>query len=240
MEQEKKGTRINKFLSIAGISSRRKAEELIQKKKVKINGKVAILGQQVFDGDHVEVNGKLINSFPDKKYYLLNKPRRTICTLKDNFNRKLVTSLIDDRDYLFPVGRLDYDTTGVLLITNDGELSNKLTHPSRQIKRVYEARIDKELTNQELDFLNKNDLVINNKKSSQSIVYLGDSIYQITIHEGSYHHVKKIFEHVEREVKQLARVEFAGLTCKNLPIGTYRLLKPFEIKNLKRLAENKK
>ena len=231
-----KEIRINKYLSIAGIASRREAEELIKKNKIKVNGKNATLGQKISLDDIVEIDGKKIYSIPKKKYYLLNKPKKTICTLKDRFNRTLVTSLIDDNNYLFPVGRLDYDTTGVLIITNDGELANRLTHPSNQIKRIYRVRINESLSNKELLYLNSNNIYINNKKSNHIIEQVNKKSCLVTLTQGSYHHVKKIFELVNKKVLDLKRVEFAGLTCEKIPIGSYRELKKYEIKTLKNLV----
>ncbi|MBD5422951.1 MAG: rRNA pseudouridine synthase [Mycoplasma sp.] len=230
------GIRINKFISQSGLYSRRKAEEMISNKKVKVNGQYAHLGQIIYKDDIVEVNDKKIGKFPEKKYYLLNKPKKTICTLKDNFNRTIVTSLIHDKDYLFPVGRLDYDTTGVILITNDGELSNRLIHPSSNIERIYHARINEPLNKREFDFLNSNDVLINGKPSKQVIEQVENKSYLVYLYQGSYHHVKKIFEQVDKNVLNLKRISFAGLTCKNMPIGSYRKLKPFEIKQLKKLV----
>ncbi len=228
--------RINKYLSQAGYASRREAEELIKKNKVKVNGKFAILGQRVNENDVVEVNGNVIKLIEEKKYYLLNKPKKTICTLKDNFNRVKVVDLIDDDSYLFPVGRLDYDTTGVILITNDGELANKLAHPSSQIKRIYRARLNESLNLKEFNFLNSDDVIINNKKSKQVVDQVENKSYLITISQGSYHHIKKLFELVDKKVLDLKRIEFAGLTCDKMPVGSYRMLKPHEIKLLKKLV----
>lgn len=233
----KEGIRINKFLSQCGFSSRRQAEELIKNKKVIINNKIAILGQKIYEKDIVLVNQKQIEIKQEKKYYLINKPKKTLCTLKDNFNRQIIIDLIDDDDYLFPVGRLDYNTTGVLLITNDGELAHKLTHPSYNIKRVYRARLDQSLSKKELFFLNSNKVTINGKNSKQIIEQIDKKSYLVTLWEGSYHHVKKIFEQVNKKVYDLKRIEFAGLTCEKMPVGSYRSLKIHEIKLLKKIVE---
>ena len=233
----KEGIRINKFLSQCGFSSRRQAEELIKNKKVIINNKIAILGQKIYEKDIVLVNQKQIEIKQEKKYYLINKPKKTLCTLKDNFNRQIIIDLIDDDDYLFPVGRLDYNTTGVLLITNDGELAHKLTHPSYNIKRVYRARLDQSLSKKELFFLNSNKVTINGKNSKQIIEQIDKKSYLVTLWEGSYHHVKKIFEEVNKKVYDLKRIEFAGLTCEKMPVGSYRSLKIHEIKLLKKIVE---
>ena len=233
----KEGIRINKFLSQCGFSSRRQAEELIKNKKVIINNKIAILGQKIYEKDIVLVNQKQIEIKQEKKYYLINKPKKTLCTLKDNFNRQIIIDLIDDDDYLFPVGRLDYNTTGVLLITNDGELAHKLTHPSYNIKRVYRARLDQSLSKKELFFLNSNKVTINGKNSKQIIEQIDKKSYLVTLWEGSYHHVKKIFEQLNKKVYDLKRIEFAGLTCEKMPVGSYRSLKIHEIKLLKKIVE---
>lgn len=232
--------RINKYLSQKGISSRRKAEELIKNGNVLVNGKPAIIGQKINDNDIVKVNEIELNQkIVELKYYLLNKPKKTICSLNDNFNRKTVIDLIDDSDYLFPIGRLDYDTTGVLLITNDGELANKLMHPSYEVERVYRARLNEPLTKKEFSFLNSNNVVLNGKISKQVIDQVDTKSYLISINEGSYHHIKKLFELVEKKVLDLKRVMFANLTCEKLMVGEYRKLTNHEIKQLKQLVSKK-
>ncbi|MGL4183717.1 MAG: pseudouridine synthase [Metamycoplasmataceae bacterium] len=232
--------RVQKYISQAGVASRREAEKLIIEKKVKINAKIAELGDKVNKNDKVFVNNVLIKEMPDLRYYLLNKPKKTICTLKDNLGRTLVTSLINDNSYLFPVGRLDFNTTGVLIITNDGDLAAKLTHPSYEIPRVYRARLNEKLTLNEIKFLNSDKVIVNEKKSKQEVLIIENRSYQVTLHEGSYHHVKKIFETVGKKVIDLKRVSFGGITCEKLMVGEYRNLKPFELKKLKLLVENKK
>lgn len=229
-------TRINKLISQLGIASRRNAEKMIENGKVFINNKVAKIGQKVSLNDEIKINGVVVNKIQEHKYYLLNKPKKTICSLKDNFNRTIVTDLIDDDTYLFPVGRLDYDTTGVLLITNDGELANRLTHPSYNIKRVYRARLDKPITYQHLKYLNGQNVYVNKKLSTQVVEQIDNKSYLITISQGSYHHIKKLFELVERKVIDLKRIEFASLTCEKMMVGQYRKLKLNEIKKLKLLV----
>lgn len=234
--------RINKLLSQLGIASRRKTEKMILDKEIFVNNKIATLGQKINLNDKVKIKGKIIDTNLDnikKKYYLLNKPKQTVCTLKDNFNRTIVTKLINDNDYLFPVGRLDYNTTGILLITNDGELSNKLIHPSSKIKRVYRTRLDSSLNLNELKFLNGNSVFINSKISLQCVKQVEKQSYLITISQGSYHHIKKIFELVNKKVIDLKRIEFASLTCEKLMVGQYRKLKINEIKKLKLLVNVK-
>ncbi|MGL6124912.1 MAG: pseudouridine synthase [Metamycoplasmataceae bacterium] len=228
--------RVQKLISQSGIASRREAEELIKSKKVLINGDVAILGQRAKSTDEITVNGKIIPKIQEHKYYIINKPKKTICTLKDNFNRTIITDLIDEKDYIYPIGRLDYNTTGVLLLTNDGELANKLTHPSNEIIRRYRARLDAKLEKNELNYLNGDNIFVNGKISKQTVELIESKTYLVTLREGSYHHVKKIFELVEREVVDLKRIEFAGLTNEKLMVGEYRKLKPFEVRSLKKLV----
>ncbi|WP_129620677.1 pseudouridine synthase [Mycoplasmopsis gallinacea] len=233
MEQE----RLQKILSQAGIASRRESEELIKKGKVVVNGKVAKLGDKASFKDEILVNGKPIQE-EEKVYFLLNKPPKTVCTLKDNFNRTIVTDLIDTPYKIFPVGRLDYDTTGVLLLTNDGEMANKLIHPKYQIPRVYRARLNSPLTPKELKYLNT-PVQINGKESKQDVLVADNKSYFVILTVGTYHHVKELFKLVDRTVLNLKRIEFAGLTIEGLPVGAYRRLKLKELKFIRTLLEKK-
>ncbi len=228
--------RIQKIISQAGVASRREAEELIKKQKVSINGIIASLGQKAKSSDKIVVNGKEIPQQQDHKYYIINKPKKTICTLKDNFNRTIITDLIDEETYIYPIGRLDYNTTGVLLLTNNGELANRLAHPSFEVVRRYRARLDFKLDKNELIYLNGDNVIVNGKVSKQIIELIESKTYLITLREGSYHHIKKIFELVEREVIDLKRIEFAGLTVEKMMVGEYRKLKSTEVKSLKKLV----
>ena len=144
--------RIQKILSQAGIASRRKAEELISAGKVVVNGKVAKLGDKADFSDEIWVNGRQIVGEEDKVYYILNKPPKSISSVSDPEGRRTVIDLIDDNRKLFPVGRLDWDTTGTLLITNDGEMSNRLIHPKYEVIRVYRARVSEPLSEEDLEF----------------------------------------------------------------------------------------
>lgn len=235
-----KKERIQKLISISGVASRRAAESLINEGKVLINGKVATLGDKGSFSDDITVDGISIQK-QEKVYYLLNKPTGTICTLKDPMNRTIVTSLINDNRYIFPVGRLDYNTTGTLLITNDGELSQKLTHPSFEIKRVYRARLSEPLTREQLNFLNSDKVMIDGKHSKQEVTQVDTRSFVVVLTSGMNHHVKKLFQLVNRSVVQLTRIEFAGLThVGSLEKGQYRKLKPKEIKWLMELTSAKK
>lgn len=229
--------RLQKILSLAGVASRREAESLILQKRIKVNGLIAKLGDKASFNDEILLDNKPITHPQEKVYYVLNKPPKTICTLKDNFQRTLVTDLIDSPYKVFPVGRLDYDTTGVLLITNDGELSNKLLHPKYQIFRVYRARLNEPLSRQELKELNK-PVYINKTLSKQDVLAIADApkSYLVVLSQGTYHHVKELFKIVNKTVLNLKRLEYAGITVDKMPLGTFRKLTLKEIKDLKNLV----
>ncbi len=232
MKQE----RLQKLLSQAGIASRRKSEELIKAGEVKVNGKIATLGDKATMKDEIVVKGQQIIK-EEPVYYLLNKPEKTISSLRDPEGRALVVDLIDDSRHIYPVGRLDYNTTGTLILTNDGDLANKLAHPSNEIIRVYRARLDAPLTDKELRFLNSENVKLDNKKVKQEVTQVDKKTYVIVLKVGSYHHVKKLFELVGRRVQGLTRIEFAGLShVGKLSRGQYRELSPKEVKRLKGLV----
>ncbi|RTZ69292.1 MAG: rRNA pseudouridine synthase [Tenericutes bacterium] len=232
MKQE----RLQKLLSQAGIASRRKSEELIKAGEVKVNGKIATLGDKATMKDEIVVKGQQIIK-EEPVYYLLNKPEKTISSLRDPEGRALVVDLIDDSRHIYPVGRLDYNTTGTLILTNDGDLANKLAHPSNEIIRVYRARLDAPLTDKELRFLNSEHVKLDNKKVKQEVTQVDKKTYVVVLKVGSYHHVKKLFELVKRRVQGLTRIEFAGLThVGKLSRGQYRELSPKEVKRLKGLV----
>ncbi|WP_435128352.1 pseudouridine synthase [Mycoplasma sp. 6243] len=229
--------RLQKLLSQAGIASRREAETLIKKGYVTVNGMVAKLGDKADFRDNVFVKNKPI--FQQKKvYYVLNKPTKTITTLKDNFNRPSVIDLMNVPYKVFPVGRLDYDTTGALIMTNDGDLANKLMHPKYQIPRVYRARINEKLSIKELKKLNSI-VKVNGVKSVQDVIPCGSDSpksYFVVLTQGTYHHVKELFKLVDKLVINLKRLEYAGITVEKMPIGTYRPLSLKEVKDLKNLV----
>lgn len=231
--------RLQKVIANSGYCSRRKAEEEIKKGHVTVNGRVVMeLGTKVDTQDVVEVNGTVIKKEENKEYILLYKPRETITSVHDDKGRKTVMDCIDSEVRVYPVGRLDYDTTGILLLTNDGELANLLMHPKTEIDKVYVAKIKGILTGTEINRL-KNGIVIDGRKTAKAKIKVRKSdrktmtsIVEITIHEGRNHQVKKMFEHVGHEVLKLKRERFAFLDLKGLRSGEYRYLSIKEVKKL--------
>ncbi|CAL58774.1 Ribosomal large subunit pseudouridine synthase B [Mycoplasmopsis agalactiae] len=230
--------RVQKLIAQSGLMSRRDAEKMISKGLVFVNGIKSSIGDKASMNDEIKVNGKIINLTKNTvfKYYLLNKPKNTITTSKDPKGRHTVIDLINTSERIVPVGRLDRNTTGVLLLTTDYELVNKLTHPKYEIERVYRARIDSPLTLKEFRELNAG-IEIDGKMSYQIVDQVDTKSYLISLHVGSYHHVKKLFEKIGHSVLTLKRVSYANLTVDKLPEGMYRELTIKEVKNLKLLVE---
>ena len=231
--------RIQKVIAETGYCSRRKAEELIKQGKVCLNGEVVTqMGVKVNYDDDITIEGNSIELKQDKVYYLMNKPRGVVTTTSDEKNRKTVIDLINDDRRIYPVGRLDYDTTGALLLTNDGELTNLLIHPKSNVEKSYIAKINGIPTKEELIKLSKG-VVIDGYKTSKARVKLKKinkknqtSIIEVVIHEGKNHQIKKMFETIGYEVIKLKRDKFAFLNVDSLKSGEYRKLNPKEVKKL--------
>lgn len=228
--------RLQKVIANLGYCSRRKAEELIQEGKVKVDGNVVYeLGTMVKGNERIEVENNILDNNKNYEYYLLNKPREVVSTTKDEHNRKCVVDLINTSTRIYPVGRLDYDTTGLILLTNDGVLANKLMHPSTKIDKTYIAKVDGIVTGYAIKRL-RNGIVIDGKKTSRALVKLKSvdkktekSIVEITIHEGRNHQVKKMFEALGYNVIKLRREKYAIFNIKELKTGEYRKLSNKEI-----------
>ena len=231
--------RIQKIIAQSGYCSRRKAEELIKKGLVSVNGKVITeMGYKASFNDYIEVEGNSIMDKQDKVYYLLNKPRGVITSTKDDKGRKTVVDLIDDNRRIYPVGRLDYDTTGLIIITNDGELANLLMHPKNNIDKVYIAKIEGLITKGNLKTL-ESGVIIDGKKTSKCKAKVlkmdkknNTSVVELTIHEGRNHQVKNMFKALGYNVIKLKREKISFLTDESLPSGTYRQLSIHEVKKL--------
>lgn len=236
--------RLQKAMAEAGVASRRASEKLIVEGHVKVNGKlVTELGTKVSSSDQVTVDGVPLER-EQPEYYLLNKPRGVITSVHDEHGRKTVVDILKEGGVtarIYPVGRLDYDTTGVLLLTNDGALANKLMHPSFEIEKTYVAKVKGLISNHDLEQL-RHGVVIDGKKTKEAKPKLLSvdkqhrvSIVRLTIHEGRYHQVKKMFKAVGHPVEKLTRESDGILNLKGLPGGQWRELKMDEINALKKL-----
>jgi 23S rRNA pseudouridine2605 synthase len=238
-KSEKELMPLNKFMAYCGISGRREAAEIIKKGLVTVNGDIIYEpGYKVHGNEDVKVKGKKIFLQRNLVYILINKPKDYITTAKDPEGRKTVLDLIKGatKERVYPVGRLDRNTTGVLLLTNDGELAQKLTHPSYEIKKVYEVKLDKVVAKKDLDTIMTGIELEDGFVKADSIAYADakdKSIVGIEIHSGRNRIVRRIFEHLGYDVRNLDRVMFANLTKKNVERGTWRFLNEKEVRLLK-------
>jgi 23S rRNA pseudouridine2605 synthase len=233
-------TRLNKFIANAGICSRREADVYIKAGNVKVNGKlITEMGYKVKPTDEVKFDDSLI-SLEQKRYVLLNKPKNYITTMDDERGRKTVMDLIENasKERIYPVGRLDRNTTGLLLFTNDGELAKKLTHPKHNIQKLYHASLDKKLSIGDMQKIADGFVLDDKRVIVDEISYIMNqpkSEVGVKIHSGRNRIVRRIFEHFNYNVVKLDRVVFAGLTKKDLPRGMYRNLTEMEVNSLKML-----
>ena len=236
--------RLQKRIASLGYCSRRKAEELITKGLVEVNGEVVDkLGTTVKPGDIIVVEGNVLDTNGHFEYYLLNKPKGVVTTTNDEKGRKTVVDLIDTPTRIYPVGRLDYDTTGILLLTNDGELANMLMSPKSEVDKTYIAKIEGTIKVSDIQKL-RNGVVIEGFKTSKAKVKVksvdkkkNTSVVVLTIHEGKNHQVKKMFEVLGYKVTKLRREKYANLDLKGLLPGEYRTLSIKEVKVLYSLCK---
>lgn len=230
--------RLQKYMADCGVASRRKCEEIILQGKVKVNGVVVReLGTKVTDDDDVIVDGKAIKKVSKKFYIALNKPVGYITTVSDEFDRPTVMNLVEDEilTRVYPVGRLDFDTEGLLIMTNDGDLTFKLTHPKHIIFKTYVATLNDVPHPKDIERLKKG-VVIDGKKTQQPKVnWLKDNVVEISISEGRNRQVRKMFEAIGYEVVNLQRIAVGNLTLGNIPLGRWRHLSNHEINYLKSL-----
>lgn len=238
--------RLQKVIASSGVASRRKAEELIKKGHVKVDGKVVYeMGIKVDSKSIIEVDGKELER-EEKVYYLLNKPRGVVTTTSDDKKRKTVVDIIDDKRRIYPVGRLDYDTTGLLLLTNDGEFANYMMHPKNEIDKVYVAKVEGIATGSSIVPLKKginlDGVIVRATRCKLRSVdnEAKTSILEITIHDGKNHQVKRMLEAVSLPVIKLKRERVAFLTLKGLKSGEYRKLTKKEVSQLYNLVNVKK
>lgn len=228
--------RIQKVISNLGYASRREAEKLILDGKVKVNGEIVReLGTKVTKKDVITVCGDVLDKNKNYEYYILNKPRGVISSVSDPCGRRTVVDLIETDARIYPIGRLDYDTTGVLLLTNDGKLANKLMHPSSNIEKTYVVKVDGLVTGKDIKTL-RNGVIINGNKTYPAKVKLKSynkktdkSIVVLTIHEGKNHQVKNMFKVLGYDVLKLKREKYADLGLVGLRVGEYRKLTNKEV-----------
>lgn len=231
--------RLQKVIANSGYTSRRKAEELILSGKVKVNGKIIKeLGIKVDENDAILIEDKPLQKSNKKVYYLLNKPRGVISTVSDDLKRKTVVDLINTTERIYPIGRLDYDTTGLILLTNDGELANKLMHPKNEVLKTYVAKVEGILEKEDIDKLKKGILIDGRKtkiyrfKIRKKDIKKETTLIEVSIVEGRNHIVKKIFEALNHSVIKLSRISYDFLTLDGLKSGEYRELSLKEVKKL--------
>ncbi len=234
--------RINKYLADAGVCSRREADRLIESGVVKINGEVITqLGTKVSPGDRVQYGGQTLRR-EKHQYLLLNKPKGFITTVDDPQNRRTVMTLVENacKERIYPVGRLDRNTIGLLLFTNDGDLTKKLTHPKFAVKKIYHVFLDKTLKKEDLDKIADGVQLEDGFIKPDAIAYAtrenDKKQIGLELHSGKNRIVRRVFESMGYNVIKLDRVFFAGLTKKDLPRGKWRMLKEEEVNLLKRLA----
>ena len=233
--------RINRFLALCKVASRRKSEELITAGKIRINGRTAVLADDVEpERDVVEYNGKKL-TIPDAyEYFLLNKPAGVISAAGDDRGRKVVTDFLPQGSHAVPVGRLDYDTTGVLLLTNDGELTYRLTHPSFGVRKIYRAKVFGDLTPEKAEMM-KSGIEVNGEVMQAEAVSVTSrhgrvSDVTVSLHEGKKREVKELVKAVGCRVLELERFAFGNITCRGLKPGEIRRLTEEEVRYLYKLT----
>ncbi len=234
--------RLNKYLAHCGVASRRQAAEWVKAGKVEVNGQTVVEPfYQIQAGDQVKFEGKPIQPEEKRVYILLNKPRKVITTVKDEKGRKTVLDLLGDRypERIFPVGRLDRDTTGLLLLTNDGDLAQRLTHPRHQVKKVYHVKLEKPVPEEALEKIRAGLLLEDGPTQVDAADYIDpedNTRIALELHIGRNRIVRRIFEHLGYTVVKLDRVYFGGLTKKDLPRGFHRELSEREVIMLKHFS----
>lgn len=237
--------RLQKFISECGIASRRKAEEMIVAGKVKVNGRISAIGDKVDPKrDKVTIAGKRLISASKKVYIMLNKPRGYVTTLKDEYDRKCVTDLVKDVGVkVFPVGRLDRDSEGLLFLTNDGAFANDITHPSKHVNKTYDVTVRGEVKNEQIEKMT-NGIVIEGKKTLPCDIFITErkadrTFLRFIINEGRNRQIRKMCEAVGLDVIRLKRIEIAGVKMGGLKLGAWRELNEREMTRLTNISEKR-
>ncbi|MGL5055180.1 MAG: pseudouridine synthase [Fusobacteriaceae bacterium] len=236
--------RINKFLALKGIASRREIDRLIESNEIKVNGELATSGMKISEDDKIEISGKKIKfqeSQEKKVYFLLNKPEKVLSASKDDRGRKTVIDLIKCEQRIFPIGRLDYDTEGAIILTNDGELFNKIIHPRTEVYKEYEALVrgyidDKKLSKLQEGVSLEDGVTLPAKASILSRDTLKSAVI-IAIREGRNRQIRRMFDAIGNRVEKLKRLKIGEIGLKGLKVGMYRELTEEEVKYLYSLGE---
>jgi 23S rRNA pseudouridine2605 synthase len=231
------GERLQKVLARAGIGSRRACEELIDDERVTVNGEVAVLGRRVdVESDRIEIDGVPLSVRPGLVYYLLNKPVDVITTASDTHGRRTVTDLVPAEPRVFPVGRLDADTEGLLLLTNDGDLTHRLTHPSFGVEKEYIAEVEGVPSRAAIRRLREGVELDDGLTAPAKVAQIDDSVLRLVIHEGRNRQVRRMCDAVGHPVRRLVRTRIGDLTDRRLAPGEWRVLEPGEVRSLETKA----
>ena len=226
--------RLQKLIARAGICSRREAEKLISAGRVTVDGKIIReLGAKASTNQKICVDGKPLHFGAEKIYLMLNKPRGYVSTLHDERGRKTILDLIDTSERVYPVGRLDLNSEGLILLTNDGDLTNALIHPRYEVSKTYRAKISGEITEEKLDRLRAGIELDDGLTAPAEIYWLDKDLVEVTIHEGRNRQVRRMFAAIGCDVKRLRRIKFAGLTLGGVSVGKFRRLTAAEVAALK-------
>ncbi len=230
--------RLNRYLAMAGIASRRACDDLIRQGLVTVNGRtVRLLSTEIDpDKDKIVFDGKTVTVERKQIYILLHKPLNYVTTADDEKGRDSVLDLINIAERVFPVGRLDYDTTGLLLITNDGELAHRLMHPSYGVEKTYLAELNNKISEEQVNRLRKGIQLSDGKTAPCKAFKIGKELVEITIHEGKNKQVKRMFRKLGFKVRSLHRIHYGPVSLGKLKYGQWRFLKPYEIESLKKTA----
>jgi len=232
------GMRLNAYLARTGVASRRRADDLIKAGRVTVNGEPGQLNTFVGRGDRVELDGRPLERQPLASV-LLHKPRATVTTARDPQGRRTVVELVDHPSRVVPVGRLDADTTGALLLTNDGDLAHRLAHPRYGVEKVYEAEVEGDPSDEALERLRNGVELDDGRTAPARARRLGPSRIELTLHEGRKHQVKRMLETVGHPVQRLHRSRYAGLTLEGLEPGAWRELEPSEVDRLRTMQRDR-
>lgn len=226
--------RLQKYMAMCGVASRRACEEIIASGRVMVNNTVVTeQGTKVSELDRVTVDGKRIRPEAKKVYIIMNKPSGCVTTSKDQFERPAVVDLLDGvKERVYPVGRLDYDTTGLLLLTNDGDFMNKITHPSRVIEKTYIARTSYTPDEEDIALFKEGIPLEDGITAPAELTVLEPNLVTVKLHEGRYHQVKRMLDYIDCPVKWLKRIAIGGLELGRLPEGKWRYLFADEIKKI--------